>query len=1026
MTRLAYLQWKQLWLLGTLVVCGWAAACTGERPEAGEGPGNTLLGAAGGCSPSNPQPGCPCEAADTHAECGSVQQMIDNEAVCSMGHTKCSGGAWGPCDSERIITRAMPSLRMQNLGVPGPCADPCNPNCLTTVDTPAGLPLPVGLNNDAGTGITITPSPPPANTCTGLTITPSTSPGTDLVVTSTSALTTKTFVSALVPANCNPTAPAALWYTDKFDVAQMDTTIPGKLTVVVPIAGSVNVGASLGSYTATVPAKIIVNVQENGTVNPPPAGATFTQFPAELAGDATDTNLEIVYPYNDTVLPLGLAAPLVQWRNTAQPATGGVVVSLRYPATGTAIFQISQLVSESTTAPVPLRSAKPRYAIPQTLWLAFEQTIHRNRATYGDIGRIAVRRRVGATTYKAKYVDVRVAPGQLKGRVYYNSYGTALVKNYSGALQSTGGAFPSGSFGAATLVIPPGGTVPTVAAGFSGSGGCFVCHSASADGATLITARDGNVATKYTFPGTAPNGGTAYGSGSTLVFAGINPTSTRILSSSGGYLGDVTSSRLFGIGGSVISSNVPTKLKAAYPSFSADGTRVAFAFRGGDAKPLSNATATGSPLSMMSFDGNATFSNFRNLVTPAGGPSVWPAFMPPSENGIVYQVETRTTPNGGYGYTRHDTESSTYYGATGELWWVTTGAVPVATRLHRANGYDAAGTAGVLPVDPTNGHAGAFGTMGPAGAGFYEQRYNYEPTVLPQTIGGYSWVIFMSRRAYGNVATINPYASDPRYDNISIDPTPKKLWVAAISGSPTAGTDPSWPAFYLPGQELIAGNSRAVFSLEACHPAASGTPTAANLCDSDLDCCNAPASAACVLDPPPLGSPPVRHCVASVAGSCRAVGQSCLATSNCCNAVAGGVCAGGVCTDPPGYFTEQVLTRDYPSSCLPGFGVRWGLFEWQSKTPGDSKIQFSAQVSNGSTWSPAAPVLFGTAQGADIVAPSWGTSGTTVSTALGTPARGSPTDKALRITMTFKPSADQSKAPTLVDWRQSIECVPGE
>ena len=37
--------------------------------------------------------------------------------------------------------------------------------------------------------------------------------------------------------------------------------------------------------------------------------------------------------------------------------------------------------------------------------------------------------------------------------------------------------------------------------------------------------------------------------------------------------------------------------------------------------------------------------------------------------------------------------------------------------------------------------------MGPAGNGFYEQRYNYEPTVLPQTIGGYSWVIFTSRRA---------------------------------------------------------------------------------------------------------------------------------------------------------------------------------------------------------------------------------------------------------------------------------------
>ena len=999
-------------------------ACTNDRPGAGEGSWAGPSGA-GGCSASNPQAGCPCTTPGLDAACGSVQQVVDDQVLCSMGHTRCIAGSWGTCESERVITRSA-SIHLQSFGAAGACSTPCNPNCLTTTDTPSGLPLPAGLNNDAGAGITITASPPPMNSCTGLTITPSTSPATDIVVTSTSVLTTKTFASALVPAGCNPSAPPALWYTDKFDVAQMDPSTPGALTVVVPIAGSVNVGASLGSYSASVPAKIIVNIQENGSANPPPGGATFAQFPAELAGDSVDTKLEIVYPYTDTVLPLGLGAPLLQWRNASQPATGGVVVTLRYPATGTPIFQVSQLVSETMTAPVPLRTAQPRYPIPQPLWQSFEQTIHRNRAISGDTGRILVRRRVGATTYKAKFADVHIAPGQLKGRVYYNSYGTALVNNYTGALQSAGGAFPGGNFGAATLVIPTGGAAPTVAAGFSGGGGCFTCHSASADGATVITASGGYTATKYTFPGTAPNGGTGYGSGAALIYSGINPSSTRVFSSAGAFSGDSTS-RLYDLAGALISgNNAPPNLKAGYPAFSPDGTKVAFTFRGGNAQPLANLNADGSTLSMMSFDGNKTFSSFRNLVTPAGGPSVWPAFLPSSENGLAYQVETRTSPDGGYSFTRHDVEGSTYSGATGELWWVTTGATPVANRLHRANGYDATGTSGVLPVDPTNGHAGVGGTTGPAGAGFYEQRYNYEPTVLPQTIGGYSWVIFTSRRAYGNVATVNPYASDPRYDDISIDPTPKKLWVAAISGSPTGGTDPSWPAFYLPGQELIAGNSRAVFALDACHPAASGTPTAANLCDSDLDCCNAPTTASCVLDPPPLGSPPVKHCVTTTAGACRATGQSCLATSNCCNAVSGDACAGGVCTPPPPYYTDQVFTRDYQATCLPGFNVRWGLFEWQSKTPGGSKVQFSAQVSDGSTWSPATPMLVGTAQGADVVAPSWGTFGTAVSVTLGESVRGSPTDKALRITMAFRASADRSQAPTLIDWRQSIECIPVE
>ena len=473
-------------------------------------------------------------------------------------------------------------------------------------------------------------------------------------------------------------------------------------------------------------------------------------------------------------------------------------------------------------------------------------------------------------------------------------------------------------------------------------------------------------------------------------------------------------------------SNAPTALQGAYPSFQTDGLGVAFTYRGGSAAPLSATVADGNSVAMMTFDGNKTFSNFRILATPTA-PSVWPSFLPAGQNGVVYEVETRSSYDGGYSFTRHDCECSTYSGATGELWWASTGATTSPTRLNKLNGYDGAG-ANALPVSPTTGHAGFGGTLGPAGAGFYEQNYNYEPTVLPQTIGGYSWVIFTSRRAYGNVATINPYASDPRFDDISIDPTPKKLWVAAISSSPTAGTDPSFPAFYLPGQELIAGNSRAVFSLEACHAAVvtGNAPATANLCDTDLDCCGGGSTSACVLDPPPLASPPVKHCVQSAANVCRAVGASCLLTSNCCNAVSGGVCANGVCTDPPPYFVEQTFTRDFTSNCTPSYYTRWGLFEWESKTPGDSTIQFTAQEStDGTTWTPATPLSVGNAAGSDVLSPSWATSGTKVSTVFGENV-GTFSKKYLRVTMRFVPNTDRSKAPSLMNWRQSVECVDSE
>ncbi|MBX3214412.1 MAG: hypothetical protein KF850_20420 [Labilithrix sp.] len=1009
-----------------------AAACTASRFDpADDWSASTLSprGGAGACDDDSPREGCPCARVGANATCGAIHEVVDERVMCAMGTTRClEDNTWGACESERIVVRSAPSITIAALGSPGNCADPCTPDCTTTLDTPSGLVLPSGLDADAG-GLTITPTPPPPNTCTGLTVSPSTAPATNIVMTSMTASASKTFTAALVPAGCNPSAPPPLWYTDKFDTAQMSPTEPGKLTVVVPVAGPVNVSAALGAYTSTVTANISVNVAERGTVNPPPASAQLAQFPAEGAADATDSRLELLYPYSGTIFPMGLPAPLVQWRNASQPADGGVVVTLRYPPTGTAIFQVSQLVSESMTAPVPLRSAQPRYPIPQNIWFAFEQTIHKNRATSGDTGRISVRRRVGSTTYKAKNIDVRIAPGQLKGRVYYNSYGTALVRNYSGALQSTNGAFPSGGFGAATLLIPPGAMSPTVAAGFNGSGGCFVCHSASADGTTLITGNSSSISTRYTFPGTPPNGGISYGT-KALNFAGINPTSTRVYTSSGMADADSTS-RLLDIAGAVVSgNNAPPNLRAAYPVFSTDNTQVAFTYRAGNASPLSSiAVGAGRALSTMRFDGDRTFSEFRNLVTPADGPAVWPAFLPAGQNGIVYQVETRTTPNGGLGFTRHDIEGSTYYGATGELWWVTTGANPVATRLHRANGYDASGTTGALPVDPPNGHAGVNGTMGPAGAGFYEQRYNYEPSILPQVIGGYSWVMFTSRRSYGNVATINPYASDPRFDNISIDPTTKKLWMTAVSASPTAGTDPSAPAFYFPGQELIAGNSRAVFALDACHPAAASSAVArdANLCDTDLDCCGAtssPATSACVLDPPPLATPPQKHCIATSAGTCRQQGESCLSTSNCCGAANGEVCASGVCTPPPGYYTPQVYTREYTATCLPGYLVRWGHFDWQSRTPSDSSIRFAAQQGDGTSWSPAVPLAFATAQGASVLAPYWATGPTKVSTALGTP-KGTQSRKLL-ITMTFSPSADQGHAPTLFDWRQSIECVPAE
>ena len=107
-----------------------------------------------------------------------------------------------------------------------------------------------------------------------------------------------------------------------------------------------------------------------------------------------------------------------------------------------------------------------------------------------------------------------------------------------------------------------------------------------------------------------------------------------------------------------------------------------------------------------------------------------------------------------------------------------------------------------------------------------DYKMNYEPTVNPIPSGGYFWVVFTSRRAYGNIASGDPFdVGDGKR------PIPKKLWVAAIDQKPTPGKDPSHPAFYLPGQELGAGNMRGFWVVDPCH--ADGTS-----CETGDECCN--------------------------------------------------------------------------------------------------------------------------------------------------------------------------------------------
>src|SRR5262249_18777195 len=149
----------------------------------------------------------------------------------------------------------------------------------------------------------------------------------------------------------------------------------------------------------------------------------------------------------------------------------------------------------------------------------------------------------------------------------------------------------------------------------------------------------------------------------------------------------------------------------------------------------------------------------------------WPQFLPGNPS-LIFHKTLKWSTGGGTDCTARPTAGttlncmfSTWKGAQAELWIVdvppTPGpTMPVALDELTGKGYP-----------PTNASHPSDAIL------------NYEPTVTPIPSGGYYWVVFTSRRMYGNVAPGDPYegAATPPH------PIPKKLWVAAIDLHPVAG-----------------------------------------------------------------------------------------------------------------------------------------------------------------------------------------------------------------------------------------------
>jgi hypothetical protein len=490
-----------------------------------------------------------------------------------------------------------------------------------------------------------------------------------------------------------------------------------------------------------------------------------------------------LYPYDRTVFPHGILSPLLQF--------GG--------ATPTAVYvhvSFSTLDYKGFFGPSAPGSAK----ISQPMWVAIEAA-----AKGTDVVKVQVTKATGAVVAGPITENWTIAQGTVRGTIYYETYGSQLL----------GGA---GSVG--IMKIAPGASQPTPFK--SGCGN--VCHTASADGSTLVAATSLGSSASYDLK----NAGTIIKNmvGDVFTYGGIYPDGSFLVSATNYRTWQGQPSRLYD---AKTGAPIPTPSwdntvqNGGTTAFSPDGKFIAFNHED---------IAQGHVLAMMAYDSaTMTFSGLVDVAVDPARTLAWPAFTPDSK-WILYHAGSNPM---------FETDSN----ATGDLFIADVATQQVA-RLDAADGYIGNNT--YLPANDPN--------------------LNFAPTVLPEAVGGYFWVVFTSHRSYGNTL--------PSMANNDVN---GKLWVAAIDLAPVPGKDASHPAFYLDGQESVADNLRGFWVLDPCK--ADG-----NSCQSGDECCGGYCH---------VGDGGGALC-SSMSGGCSAEFDKCTTASDCCNT--SDLCINGHCSSP--------------------------------------------------------------------------------------------------------------------------------
>lgn len=144
---------------------------------------------------------------------------------------------------------------------------------------------------------------------------------------------------------------------------------------------------------------------------------------------------------------------------------------------------------------------------------------------------------------------------------------------------------------------------------------------------------------------------------------------------------------------------------------------------------------------------------------------------------------------------------------------------------------------------------------------------NFQPNFSAFDSGGYYWMMFLSRRDYGNAAAGTQGANR------------QQLWVSAIRKDAAPGEDPSSVPYWLAGQRTQSMNISGFWAPRPCREDGESCSVGSECCGGS--CARDPDGALVCSPPPPE--------------LCRELNETCSSTADCCVEDPELVCSNNVC-----------------------------------------------------------------------------------------------------------------------------------